>query len=196
MRFRTERWRVHANTLPRVWRHCSGCGETGAYECSENFRVNAQKKIIDVWLIYKCSTCDATWNYPIVSRRAVSDISCELRYSFEQNDACLARKYAFDTNALRRYSNRIEFGEAVEVVRTRMHVDNEIGDRIQIEVDHACHWRLDKLLSRQLHVSRGQLAAWGEAGKIEVRPQTRKSLSMRIQSSLEVVLVGLNALGE
>jgi hypothetical protein len=50
-------------------------------------------------------------------------------------------------------------------------------------------------LSRELRVSRGQLSVWDEAGQIKVYPETRKRLRTRIRSSLEVVLVGLNALG-
>ena len=195
MQFRTECWRLHANTLPRVWRHCGGCGEAVVYECSERFRVNAQKKVIDVWLIYKCARCHATWNYPIVSRRSVSEVSSELRYAFEQNDPCIARKYAFDTNALSRPCHRIELGESVEVVRTRLHVDSQIGDRIYIDIDYPCNWRLDRLLSRELRVSRAQLCMWDEAGRIKVHPETRRRLRTRIESSLDVVFVGLDALG-
>jgi hypothetical protein len=39
------------------------------------FRTNAQKKRIDVWLIYRCSTCDETWNLPIYERVAIGDLA-------------------------------------------------------------------------------------------------------------------------
>ena len=45
-------WRVVPLHTPRVIRRCSRCDTTRNFACTEKFRVNAQKRLLDVWLIY------------------------------------------------------------------------------------------------------------------------------------------------
>ncbi len=52
-------WRVTPLQPPLVRRHCSRCAAARAFACSLKFRTNAQKKRLDVWLIYRCSACAA-----------------------------------------------------------------------------------------------------------------------------------------
>jgi len=55
-------------STPPAIKHCKKCGRKTEYVCSGLFRVNAQRKYLDIWLIYKCSDCDCTWNMTIYSR--------------------------------------------------------------------------------------------------------------------------------
>ncbi|WP_243015095.1 DUF1062 domain-containing protein, partial [Brevibacillus borstelensis] len=50
---------------PPAIKYCKKCGKKTEYVCSGLFRVNAQCKYLDIWLIYKCSNCDSTWNMTI-----------------------------------------------------------------------------------------------------------------------------------
>ena len=50
------------------------------------FRTNAQKKRIDVWLIYRCSACDEVWNLPIFERVATGDIAPDAFDAIARND--------------------------------------------------------------------------------------------------------------
>ena len=63
-------WKIECAGLPTAERHCKKCGAWRAFECSGCFRVNAQKRMLDVWLIYKCPECDDTWNMTVLSRVA------------------------------------------------------------------------------------------------------------------------------
>ena len=45
-------WEVRYLSLPQVLRHCKKCGQKTLFTCSEKFRVNAQQKTLDIWLIY------------------------------------------------------------------------------------------------------------------------------------------------
>ncbi|MED1874141.1 DUF1062 domain-containing protein [Brevibacillus borstelensis] len=40
---------------PPAIKYCKKCGKKTEYVCSGLFRVNAQCKYLDIWLIYKCS---------------------------------------------------------------------------------------------------------------------------------------------
>ncbi|MFC0803867.1 DUF1062 domain-containing protein [Ensifer sp. P24N7] len=68
------RWTIIPLIPPQPWVACSGCGGVRAFESSNKIRLNANGRKLDAWLIYKCSTCDRTWNRPIFERRNVRDI--------------------------------------------------------------------------------------------------------------------------
>ncbi|MHB9361041.1 DUF1062 domain-containing protein [Mesorhizobium sp. LNJC403B00] len=72
-----------------------------AYRCSDKFRVNANGKRIDVWLIYRCIDCDNSWNFGIFERCNRRDIEHALLAALESNDPALARRHAFDVVALK-----------------------------------------------------------------------------------------------
>ena len=54
-----------------------------------------------VWLIYKCSDCDAAWNAAVFSRVSPQSVHAELLDGFYRNDAALAERYAMDYAFLR-----------------------------------------------------------------------------------------------
>ena len=83
-------WRVTPLQPPLVRRHCSRCSGDMAFACSMKFRTNAQKKRIDVWLIYRCSTCDTVWNLPIFERVGVGEIAPDAFDAITHNDPALA----------------------------------------------------------------------------------------------------------
>lgn len=61
-------WEIQCHSSLPAYRYCKKCGEKRAFTCSGQFRVNAQQKHLDVWLIYKCPDCDTTWNASVCCR--------------------------------------------------------------------------------------------------------------------------------
>lgn len=88
-------------TPPITW-HCSTCRRTSTFACSERFRANANGKLVDVWLIYRCTRCDATKNITVVERRPVAKVDRGLLDAAMANDAPTARRLARDVGLLRR----------------------------------------------------------------------------------------------
>ncbi|WP_099371564.1 DUF1062 domain-containing protein [Sphingobacterium sp. 1.A.5] len=64
---------VIVKNTPLLKKKCSRC-DSYRYYCSERFRGNAQKKNIDIWLIYKCTNCDSTYNATILTRKLFSHL--------------------------------------------------------------------------------------------------------------------------
>ena len=64
-------WAIAPEIAPQPLINCNRCGTVKAYRCSEKFRVNANGKRIDVWLIYRCVDCDNSWNFGIFERPAL-----------------------------------------------------------------------------------------------------------------------------
>lgn len=101
-------WEVQYLSPPSVVRYCKKCGKKAEFVSSGMFRINGQRKYLDIWLIYKCSDCDTTWKSTIYSRINPKCISNDLLEQFHMNDSALAEKYAMDVELLRR--NGVEPG--------------------------------------------------------------------------------------
>jgi hypothetical protein len=198
MVFGFEVWSVRPAMPPRVWRYCAGCRAAREFVCSEKFRVNAQKKTIDVWLIYRCADCEGTWNCPVIERTSVQSLRGARFQGFLENDREVALRYAFDTATLRRLTDRVEPCTEIEVIRKRLESNSFLpaptGDAIRIELLAPCDVRLDRLLASELSLSRGELHRRFDAGEVVVlserRPNGDASLRKPIHEGLQVCFVG------
>src|SRR5262247_3658903 len=79
-------WSVVALEAPRVDRRCPRCGGPRRFVSSDKFRINAQKRRLDVWLIYKCEACDFTWNLTVLERVLPEEIDAGRYRRFLDND--------------------------------------------------------------------------------------------------------------
>jgi hypothetical protein len=147
------------------------------FRCSMKFRTNAQKKRIDVWLIYRCESCGETWNMPILERVAIGDIAPDEFQAIARNDPALAARHAFDRERLARHGSRLEESSGVAIHKS-LHGHRRDATSIEISLVLAlpCQIRLDRLLSSELGVTRSQLRALHERGALRVSPLNRKGL--------------------
>jgi len=101
-------WEVKAENPPLLKRKCSHCSSERFY-CSERFRMNSQKKNIDIWLIYRCKNCDDTYNMTIFSRISREAINKKMFDKFSNNNTELAWKYAFSRETSRKNNAAQDF---------------------------------------------------------------------------------------
>lgn len=101
-------WDVQYTSVPHVIKYCKKCSKKMEFVCSNKFRVNAERKYLDIWLIYKCSECNTTWNLTIYSRINPSSIPKAMLEGFHSNSEELAEKYAMNTELIGR--NGVEVG--------------------------------------------------------------------------------------
>ena len=101
-------WTIQPKSSPRPWLTCNRCHAIKPFASSGKFRLNANGKQLDAWLIYQCADCESTWNRPIFERRHVKDIDPAALHSLQSNDMELVRSIAFDAQSLRRKSTRVE----------------------------------------------------------------------------------------
>ena len=78
------------------------CSGTRRFRTSEKFRVNAQKKRIDVWLVYRLRILRGELEFadPRTRRDGERYRKLSTLSGFMQNDEALARRYAFDLERL------------------------------------------------------------------------------------------------
>jgi hypothetical protein len=169
-------WRITPLNPPRPRRHCGSCKTTTAFVSSGRFRTNAQKKRLDIWLIYRCAVCDETWNLPIVAHTPVAHMPPDQLQAFLRNDPATATRHAFDVSILARHSDRIDQDMAV-VVEKQIEVGS-FADATCLEIVLAlslpCRLRLDALLARELGVARSALLRAHEAGMVTL--ESRKAM--------------------
>ncbi len=101
-------WEVKVNNTPLLKRKCNRCNNNSFY-CSEKFRINAQKKNIDIWLIYRCIKCDNTYNLAIFSRIKPELLHKDLLNKFSENNTEIAWKYAFSRETSQKNNVELDF---------------------------------------------------------------------------------------
>jgi hypothetical protein len=171
-------WQVAPLRCPVLWRHSSRCKSSMPFRCSMKFRTNAQKKRIDVWLIYRCEGCGETWNMPILERVAIGDIALDEFQAIARNDPALAARHAFDRERLARHSSRVEDSSGVAIRKSLRGEDRLDATSIEILLAIAmrCQIRLDRLLSSEIGVARSQLRALHDCGALRLSQPSRKAL--------------------
>jgi hypothetical protein len=144
------------------------------------FRTNAQKKRIDVWLIYRCEGCGETWNMPILERVAIGDIAPDEFQAIARNDPALAARHAFDRDRLARHSSRVEDSSGVAIRKSLRGEHRRDAAIIEIEIEIAlalpCQIRLDRLLSSELGLTRSRLRTLHDCGALRLSQPSRKAL--------------------
>jgi hypothetical protein len=90
--------------LPLVRRRCHACA-SGRFRASGKFRVNANHKLIDAWLLALCTACGETAKLTVLERVTVRSIRPELLDRLHHNDSGLAAELLQDPVVQRR--NRI-----------------------------------------------------------------------------------------
>lgn len=90
-----------------VYHRCGGCGKKQIFKNTGKFRVNANGKRVDVWLIYRCIKCKHSWNLTIYDKKKPTKIPPDEYRLFMENDVGLAYKYGNDIEFLKR--NNAEF---------------------------------------------------------------------------------------
>ncbi|MFU1855517.1 DUF1062 domain-containing protein [Sphingobacterium sp. NGMCC 1.201703] len=141
-------WAVSPNNTPLLKKSCSHCDSKQFY-CSEKFRINAQKKNVDVWLIYRCVKCDSTYNLTIFSRTRPTAIDSILFNKFQNNDTELAWKYAFSEETRRK--NKVEADLAT--VNYALQYNQISSDELLSSNDRILRFKVDYPFDFQLRIS-------------------------------------------
>ena len=139
-------WRVVAEP-PLVVRRCPRCDRPRPFRSSGRFRVNANGRRLDVWLVYRCATCEATWNRTVHERADPASVTDLERYL--DNDAGLALAVA----------GRPHPGAVADDGTPRIVGPRALPVRATLRVERPVSTRLDRLVAIHLGLSRRDVAA-------------------------------------
>lgn len=183
------RWTIVPQTAPQPWIACGRCGSLRAFQSSDKVRLNANGRRLDAWLIYRCLTCEKTWNRPIFERRSVRDIEPSVLEALQSNDPQWIRAETFNLDALRRNSPRVDEFPEVEIAREVQH-EPPGWTKLEIElvVPFSASTRLDRLLASELGISRTRLQALHDAGILRTTSDRPDILRRRLKTGTRVTI--------
>lgn len=176
-------WDIQFCNLPNVLRYCKKCGKKSEYICSREFRVNAQQKMLDIWLIYKCAHCNTTWNSTIYSRVSPQNLGATLLEQFHSNDKNLATQYARDISLLQRNGVEIKMPD-FQVVGEN--VSLEKAARIKIKNQYVLPLKVSSILRTKLGISQREYDALLINGQIQ--SEAGQDLKKYKLSSSEIII--------
>jgi len=182
------KWTILPQHPPQPLLHCKRCGGTRSYTSSDKIRVNANGKRVDAWLIYKCTSCDGTWNRPILERQPVRSVDPLVLASLYANDAKLAGHLAFDAENLKRWAPRLN--EATDVVVAKEVLSGSAGPPRELQVlcvvPCPVAVRLDRLLADELRLSRSRIQALADFGGLAVSPSASHVLRKPVRDGMKL----------
>ena len=164
-------WTVPPTVAPQPQLHCRRCGAVSNFVSSGKIRVNSNGKKLDAWLIYKCATCESTWNRPLLERRPVSLLEPAYLRALQGNDQELADNIALDIADLKRWAPCVAVFGGTQV-KKQVEEGGSGGEAFEIRlvVRNPVAMRLDRFLAEEFGIGRARIQALYDAGKLVIDP--------------------------
>jgi len=121
-------WVVMPTCLPTVLRRCHACASE-RFRANGKFRVNANHKLLDVWLLVLCTACGDTAKLTVLERMNVRSVQPELLDRMHDNDPGLAAELLQDPVVRRRNRIALDWDNAWRLdTGGSDHLDREVID--------------------------------------------------------------------
>lgn len=186
-------WNIIPRETPRIEKNCTRCN-SNLFVCSEKFRVNSNKKMIDVWLIYKCVNCENTWKMSILERKNLSQIDHNLFCQFQENNIHLAWKFAFDKSIAKANNARMlgnvlfDIAEEEDLLQsTEKIVSILIISKYELSIP------VRKVIQKKFNLSANRALQLNNANIIVVNGDVNQDVSKKIGFKCQL-LIDINAL--
>lgn len=106
-----KNWVVVPTCLPTIVRRCHACGSQ-RFRANGKFRVNANHKLLDAWLLALCTVCGDTTKLTVFERINVRSVRRELLARLHHNDPSLAAELLQDPVVRRRNRIALDWDDA------------------------------------------------------------------------------------
>lgn len=151
-------WAVVPTRLPLVRRRCHVCA-ADRFRASGKFRVNANHKLLDAWLLVLCEGCGVTAKLPVLERVNVRSIRPDVLDKLHHNDRgliaeLLQERFALDWDGAWRLDTGGSDDSGGEVIE----VSVRFGARIPV--------RPVRLIAAGCGLSRAEVERLIEEGKL------------------------------
>ncbi|WP_052391273.1 DUF1062 domain-containing protein [Streptomyces sp. NRRL B-24484] len=162
-------WAVRQSALPAAVRACPDCPGT-RHRASGRIRVNASGKLLDVWLLLICATCDRTSKVPVHERVHVSSLEPSRLVAYENNDPAVVRELTTNASLAAKNGYRLDWaGTWTLEARTPLHaLDGPIPLTVHVGFELPVPVRVERLLMLGLGLSRTAVRRMVGDGRIRV----------------------------
>jgi hypothetical protein len=151
--------------LPLVLRRCHACA-SGHFRANGKFRVNANHKLIDAWLLALCAACGETTKLTVLERMNVRSVRPELLDRMHDNDPGLAAELLQDPVVRRRNRIALDWDNAWRLdTGGPDHLDREVID-VRVRFAARIPVRPVRLIAEGCGLSRTEAERLIEEGKL------------------------------
>jgi len=168
---RTALWVVRERGLPALVKACASY-PSARHHPTGKFRVNANGKLLDVWLLIGCERCGRTSKIPVHERVCVRALGRERLLMFQDNDPALVRNLAMDPALASRGAGQLDWSGTWEL-KTGLpsgelqHEDPAPFD-VTIRFELPAPIRVEKLLTTGFGLSRSAVRSLVGSGRIRL----------------------------
>lgn len=144
--------------LPAIVKPCVDCADTHHHP-SGKFRVNANGKLLDVWLLLCCSTCGRTSKVPVHERVHVQSLEPARRLAYETNDPSTVRALTMSASLAAKIGYRLDWTGTWRLETDTPFYSPREPESITVLVgfELPVPIRVERLLMLGLNVSRGEV---------------------------------------
>lgn len=160
-------WAVRESGLPTVVKPCVDC--SGArHRPSGKFRVNANGKLLDVWLLLHCISCGRTSKVPVHERVRVHSLERARRMAYEINDPVVVRELTMSASLARKNGYRLDWTGTWELETDTPFYSpaDPAALRVLISFELPAPVRVERLLMLGLCLSRAEVRRMMADGRI------------------------------
>ncbi|MEU1271255.1 DUF1062 domain-containing protein [Streptomyces sp. NPDC005799] len=158
-------WVVMPTCLPLVLRRCHTC-TSERFRASGKFRVNANHKLIDAWLLVLCTACGETAKLTVFERMNVRSVRPELLDRLHANDIGLAAELLQDPVVRRRNRVALDWDGAWRLdTGGTDHLDREVID-VSVHFAARIPVRPVRLIAEGCGLSRAEVERLISEGKV------------------------------
>ncbi|MFD5698099.1 DUF1062 domain-containing protein [Streptomyces lasiicapitis] len=160
-----ENWVVMPTCLPVVLRRCHACASQ-RFRANGKFRVNANHKLMDAWLLVLCTACGDTAKLTVLERTNVRSVRPDLLDRMHDNDPGLAAELLQDPVLRRRNRIALDWDNAWRLdTGGSDHLDREVID-ISVRFAARIPVRPVRLIAEGCDLSRAEVERLIVEGKL------------------------------
>ncbi|GAA1891422.1 DUF1062 domain-containing protein [Asanoa iriomotensis] len=150
-------WVVRRTGLPLLSLRCVDCPSRSATTGRGRFRVNANGKLLDVWLLVRCVSCDRTSKLTVHERARVRSLDPALLDGYHSNDPALVAATLLDPQFARRLGIALDWQGAWQLDAPPAPLDESWPRHVAVVFEDAVPIRPDRLIAQGLRLSRNEV---------------------------------------
>lgn len=162
--------------MPLLALPCADCPSGRA--SAGRFRVNANGKLLDVWLLVNCVSCDRTGKLTVHDRVPVRSLPAELLAGYTANASELVTEVLLDPSTARRNRFALDWGGCWEL-RAPAVPESPWPVRVEVVFDDPVPVRPERLIARGLGLSRAEVVRRVKAD-VPLHRRTKRDFSFAL----------------
>jgi hypothetical protein len=150
-------WVVRRTRLPLLSLRCVDCRSASATTGEGRFRINANGKLLDVWLLVRCVSCDRTSKLTVHERTPVRSIDPVELDGYHANDPGLVAATLLDPLLARRNRVTLDWQGAWRLDTSPVPLDEPWPVRVDVGFEDPVPVRPERLIAHGLGLSRNEV---------------------------------------